>query len=271
MTSTLTSVEQLLTDEMLARFDERAPQYDRSNTVLHRGLRGTPDERLPARFGTARVRRARTQPRRDQPPATAHRLRRPGDGRRRQHAPLLRRAVRRPPSRRRPVWRLGAEQSCRRARVRCRPRRGRQRHPRTPLVGEGRTGRRAGGSSPVTRSSAASRRCGRISGSTAWTRATRPTRKSSTPSCTVTPRTTASRRPGTRSACGRRCPTTRFSIARSSRTRRQRWCALPGSPAPDCSTSPCSPGRCSGSLPCIRRSPAGPTTRLCRRCTIARP
>ena len=49
-----------------------------------------------------------------------------------------------------------------------------------------------------------------------------------------------------------------------------RWCARPGSPAPGCSTSPCSPGRCSASPPCTRRSPAGRSTRPSPRCTSAR-
>ena len=45
------------------------------------------------------------------------------------------------------------------------------------------------------------------------------------------------------------------------RRRRRRWSARPGSPAPGCSTSPCSPGRCSASPPSTPRSPGARSTR----------
>ncbi len=85
-----------LTDEMLARFDERAPTYDRENAFFTEDFEdlraaGYFTASLPTEYGGAGL-----EPRRDQPPAAPHRLRRPGDGDRRQHAPLLRRSVRRP-------------------------------------------------------------------------------------------------------------------------------------------------------------------------------
>ena len=40
----------ILTEEMLARFDERAAGYDRDEHVLRRGLRGAPALGLPAGF-----------------------------------------------------------------------------------------------------------------------------------------------------------------------------------------------------------------------------
>ena len=81
---------------------------------------------------------------------------------------------------------------------------------------DGRARSTAAGRSPATRSSAACRRCGRGSASTPWTPPTPTTRRSSTASCTATPPATRSSRPGTRSACGPRSPTTPSSTARSS-------------------------------------------------------
>ena len=49
----------LVTDEMLARFDERAPRYDRENRFFARGLRGAAGERLPHRVAARRARRRR--------------------------------------------------------------------------------------------------------------------------------------------------------------------------------------------------------------------
>ena len=110
------------------------------------------------------------------------------------------------------------------------------------------SGSTAAGRSPATRSSAACRRCGPTSASTPWTPATpsNPQIVHALPA----PRhaaATASRRPGTRSACGPRSPTTRSSTARSSPTSTSRSCARPASPAPGCSRSASSPGRCSAS------------------------
>ena len=196
----------LVTDEMLARFDERAPQYDRENRSSPRTSRSCGASGYLSRVAADRVRRRRAEPGRDQPAPAPHRLRRPGDRGRRQHAPLLRRAVRRPAPRRRPVRRLGA---------RSRPPTATSSPPATarPATTSRCCSRRprpsastAAGRSPATRSSAACRRCGRTSASTPWTPATRPTRRSSTRF--VAPRqrrATASRRRGTRSACGRRC------------------------------------------------------------------
>jgi hypothetical protein len=53
MTITATDV---LNDDMLARFDERAPQYDREKPVLRRGLRRAAAIRLSAGCGATRVR-----------------------------------------------------------------------------------------------------------------------------------------------------------------------------------------------------------------------
>ena len=78
------------TDEMLARFDERAPQLRPREPLLRRGLRGAARQRATCTASLPdRVRRRRARPRRDQPAAAPPRLRRPGDRRRRQHAPLL--------------------------------------------------------------------------------------------------------------------------------------------------------------------------------------
>ena len=189
MTATVqapTSADQLLTDEMLARFDERAPQYDRDNTFFTEDFEelrasGYLLASVPTEFGGLGLNLGR-----DQPAAAPHRLRRPGDRRRRQHAPLLRRPVRRPAPRRRPVRRLGAAQGRRGPRLRRRPRRGRQRHPRAAVVRQGRARRRRLGDhrpqdlrQPVAGVDLPRR-------PRAWTPATRPTRRSSTPSCTAT-------------------------------------------------------------------------------------
>ena len=154
---------------MLARFDERAPTYDRDNAFFTEDF----EELRASGYFTAslpdRVRRRRAEPGRDQPAAAPHRLRRPGHRGRGQHAPLLRRAVRRPAPRRRPVRRLGAAarpptatssppataRPATTSRCCCRRRRP--------------NGSTAAGRSPATRSSAACRRCGPTSASTPWT------------------------------------------------------------------------------------------------------
>ena len=70
----------------------------------------------------------------------------------------------------------------------------------------------------------------------------RPARRSCTRFLPRDARATASRRRGTRSACGPPRATTRSSTARSSPTSTSRSCARPASPAPARSMSACSPG-----------------------------
>ena len=116
--------------EMLARFDERAPIYDRNNAFFTEDFEELPPVGVPHRRAPDRVRRRGPEPRRGQAPAAPARLRRAGDGDRGEHALLLRRPVCRPAPRRRPVGRLDAPQGCRRRRLRGRARRGGQRHRR---------------------------------------------------------------------------------------------------------------------------------------------
>ena len=97
-----------------------------------------------------------------------------------------------------------------------RPRRAGQRHPRAPVHdSKAERGRRR---VPLHRPQALRQpdaRCGPSSASMAWTRATRPRRRSSTPSCRGTPRAIASRTRGMSSACAPPRATTRSSRARS--------------------------------------------------------
>ena len=101
---TITETERALLDaDMLQRFDERAPQYDRDNAFFTEDFEelrasGYFLASVPKELGGGGLNLAEINA-----PAAAHRLRGAGDGRRRQHAPLLRRAVRRPPPRRRSV------------------------------------------------------------------------------------------------------------------------------------------------------------------------
>ena len=218
------STDALLTDEMLARFDERAPRLRPRQPVLHRGLRGA--ARSPATSTRAAARRVRRRRASTSPRSTGC------SG----ASPTSRR---RPPS---PSTCTSTGSGCaptctapgdpsgdwvldrgrRGPRVRRRPRRGRQRHPAAAVVVEGRARRRAAGRSPATRSSAACRRCGPTSACTRWTPATPPTRRSCTASSTAT-------RPSYRieetwDTLGMRATdvaTTRSSTARSSPTRRR--------------------------------------------------
>ena len=144
MTTTTVPTTDLLTDEMLARFDERAPGLRPREPLLPRGLRRAPraratsTPRCPTEFGGGGL---STSPR-------CSRLQRrlayvaPATARRRQHAPLLDRRRRRPVPRRRPVVRLDARAGGRRRGLRRRPRRGRQRPPAAAVDHEGRAGRR---------------------------------------------------------------------------------------------------------------------------------
>ena len=161
----------LLSDEMLARFDERAPVYDRENRFFDEDFAELREVRLPVWPMPDRVRRQRARPRRLLPaemrrlgyvaPATAlavnmhvywtGRRRRPRCG------PATSRAggsSRRPPTARcSPRCTARPATTCRCC---CRARR-----PSGPT---------AAGRSPGTRSSAACRRCGPTADSTPWTR-----------------------------------------------------------------------------------------------------
>ena len=90
------SVDALLTDEMLARFDERAPQYDRENRFFDEDFAelrasGYLSCALPVEYGGSGLGLLRLHP--AGPPSG---LRRAGHGAGRQHARLLDRAGRRP-------------------------------------------------------------------------------------------------------------------------------------------------------------------------------
>ena len=96
MIASAPSAETLLTPEMLARFDERAPQYDRENRFFTEDFEELRGQRLPDGLAArgARRARARTSPRSIACSAASPTSRRPPPGR--QHAPVLGRAVRRP-------------------------------------------------------------------------------------------------------------------------------------------------------------------------------
>ena len=164
----------LLTDEMLARFDERAPRYDRENRFFDEDFAELRDSGYlsspcPTEFGGAGlgldeysqlVRRLAYDA-----PATALAVN--------MHvywtgvaADLLRNGRRLVP--------LHPREGGRRRGLRRPPRRGRQRPARCCCRPPRPSGSTAAGRSAATRSSAASRRCGPTAGSTPWTRPTRP-------------------------------------------------------------------------------------------------
>ena len=165
-----TTAPGLLTDEMLARFDERAPATTgrtASSTRTSRSCAGPatcrarcpPSSAAPG-LGLDEVRRARA----------AARLRRPG------HGPGRRTCTSTGPAWP-PTCCATGDESCRfdpraggRGRdLRRAPRRGRQRHAPAAVDRGRRAGRRRVESSAGTRSSAASHRCGPTAGSTPWT------------------------------------------------------------------------------------------------------
>ena len=274
--TTATSTSDLLTDEMLARFDERAPVYDRENRFFDEDfeeLRGS---------GYLHVRRARPSSAAPGSASTSTSqlvrrlgLRRPGHRAGRQHALLLDRRRRRPAAGRRRLVPLDPRAGGRAARssprstarpattCRCccrrRARRARRRRLgdlrpqdlRQPLAGvDLRRLPRHGHLRP-----------GR-------------TRRSSTASCRATPRASRSSTPGTRSACGPPRARTPCSTRRSCPTSWSRWCARPGSPAPACSRSAIFAWALHGlrrHLP--RRRPSGrstsPSSRMPQRTSIA--
>ena len=119
----------VLTDDMLARFDERAPTYDRENRFFDEDFAelkasGYLDVAIPTELGGGGVRPRRVLAARPPP-----RLPRPGDGAGRQHARLLDRRRRRPAARRRRLVPVRARAGGGRRRAVRPPRRGRQRPP----------------------------------------------------------------------------------------------------------------------------------------------
>ena len=238
-----------------ARFDERAPAYDRDNEFFTR-LRGVA-RAVPVGIRAPGLGRGRPEPGRDQPAAAAHRLRRPGDGRGGQHAPLLRRAVRRPAPGRRPHRRLGAAPGGRGA---------------VFAAGHGETGNDI----PVLLSSTKAERVEggweftghKIFGSLSpvWTHLGIHGMDTSDPANPQIVHAFLHRDAtnyrieadvGHDGDAGDDVERHHPGRAPSCPTRRSSGFARPGSPAPACSTSPCSPGRCSASPASTARRPAG--------------
>ena len=142
MTTTTVPTTDLLTEELLARFDERGAGLRPGAPLLPGRLRRAPRAGLPQRGGPDRVRRRRALVRRGPGAAVAARVRRAGDGLGREHALLLDRRRGRPVGGGRPVVRVDAARVGRRRGVRRRPRRGGQRHPAADVVERRRAGRR---------------------------------------------------------------------------------------------------------------------------------
>ena len=182
--TTIDAVTDLLTDEMLARFDERGFRLRPDELVLHRGLRGAQGVRLPPGRPARRLRRRGPEPRRGQPHATPHRARRAGHGGRGEHAHVLRRARRRPPARATRVA-TGCSSACPKATSSRRVTAKRATTSRSCCRARRPSASRAVGSSRGTRCSGASRRSGRTSASTGWTPVTPTCPTSCTDSCTA--------------------------------------------------------------------------------------
>ena len=218
--STTERATDVLTDEMLGRFDDRAPVYDRENRFFQEDF----DELVASGYLNVRPargpRRCRLDPGGGQPLAAPAGLPRPGHRPGREHAPVLGGPRRRPAAHGRPGRGLDPAPGGRRAHPRRRPRRGRQRHPRAHVVVLGGAGRRRLGDhrpqdlrQPLPRLDLPGR---------PRTRHERPCgpATSSTASCTATPPATTSRTPGTCSACAPPRHRTRCSTAPSSPTTR---------------------------------------------------
>ena len=151
--------------------------------VLRRGLRRAEAGRLPHLRGAARAGRRRPHLRAGDAGAASPRLPRARDRAGHQHARLLDGRGRRPVAGGRQVARVAARRRGERRGLRGRPRRAGQRHSRAPVDHEGRARRRR---LPLHRAQVLRQphaRCGPSSACTAWTRATRPRPRSSTPSC----------------------------------------------------------------------------------------
>ena len=137
-----TETTEVLTDEMLARFDERAPTYDRENRFFDEDFAelkasGYLDVAIPTELGGAGL-RLDEYVAAGPPP----RLLRPGHRAGRQHARLLDRRRRRPPARRRRLVPLHPRRGGRRRGALRPPRRGRQRPPAAAVERDGRARRR---------------------------------------------------------------------------------------------------------------------------------
>ena len=232
-----TSVDALLTDEMLARFDERAPQYDRENRFFDEDFAELRASGLPVVRAAGRVRRRRARAARLHPAGPPARLRRPGDGAGREHARLLDRARRRPGADGRRVVPVHPRAGRRGRGLRRHPRRAGQRHAAAAVDDHGRAGRRRLGDQRAQdlRQPDAGVDLRRVPRHGQLR--SRSTRRSCTASCPATRRASRSSTRGTRSACGPRRARTPSSTRRSAPTSCARSCARPGSPAPDRSTS----------------------------------
>ena len=255
----MTTIErstELLTDEMLARFDERAPVYDRENRFFQEDFEelrdvGYLDRAAPASFGGAGLDLAARQP-----AAAPPRLRRAGDGASRSTCTSTGRAS--PPT----CYRAG-DPSCD-----WMLREAADGHVFAAGHGE------AGNDIPLLLSTSKAERVDggweftghKIFGSLSpvWTYLGVHAMDTSDPDQPAgRPRLPGPRRAGLphrgdlghARACGRRRATTRSSTGRSSPTSTCRSCARPASPAPACSTSRSSPGRCSASRPSTPASP----------------
>ena len=241
-----TSPETVLTDEMLARFDERAPQYDRDNRFFHEDFEelrasGYLTIAVPEEFGGLGLKLDEV--------AKLQRRSRTTRPRPRSRSTCTSTGPASPPTCGGPATRAAS---------------GSSRKPRAGKIfaaGHGEAGNdlpapaldraapiapTAAGRSPATRSSAASRRSGTTSASTRWTTSDPTRRRSCTASSRATRRTTASSRRGTCS--GMRATESNDTILeRRVRPRRADAARVPGraSPARACSRSASSRGRCS--------------------------
>ena len=132
----------ILTDEMLARFAKRAPQYDRDNVFFSDDFDELAAGRILATRDSGGTGRRGAVAGRRRAAAAPPRLLRRADGARGQHAPVLDRHRRRSLARRRSVTAMAARGRRGWRGVRCRARRERQRHSGAALDDEGRARRR---------------------------------------------------------------------------------------------------------------------------------
>ena len=183
----------ILSDSMMSRFAARAPGYDRENQFFTEDFQELRQGGIPADGGAEGVRRGGmtlAEVVREQRRLATTRRRRRSRPTCTCTGPASRPTFAVPATIL--VWLL--EEAAARRGVRGRARRTWQRHPVVALDDQGREGRRRLQASPATRCSAPSHRCGPVSASTGWTRATRRTRRSCTRSCPVMPRAIASKR-----------------------------------------------------------------------------
>ena len=182
------AAETVLTDEMLARFAKRAPQYDRDNAFFVGRLRRASPGRVSSRRRSCRARRGRPVARGRRQRAAAARLLRRADGARDQHALVLDGQRRRSLARRRPIAALAARGRRGGRGLRRGARRERQRHPCAAVDDEGGArGRRL----PVHGPQVVRQPVAGLDLSRAFTASTPPIRRirrSSTRSCRATPK-----------------------------------------------------------------------------------